>query len=208
MTKGSPVKYNNSNHTYGVESVKHLGKRLRELRVKNEMSQEDVARAIGVSPQAISKWETGKSDPDISNLISISSLFRVPVDELLDQESRYREWEAKWQAVVGSADGKKRLSVLKDAVAAFPGDFRFRYRLAAEEFFLAGEEAEEEIPENETLEQKVVRLEKENRQLQEKIKQQNKRQRDLWPKKKLQKSRQQKKMQKKLKKQKKKQKIK
>lgn len=41
--------------------MNQLGKRLRELRVRNEMSQEDVAKRIGVTVQAVSKWENGVS---------------------------------------------------------------------------------------------------------------------------------------------------
>ncbi len=50
--------------------MKELGKRLWELRIKNEMSQDDVARALGVSAQAISRWENGRSDPETSNIFS------------------------------------------------------------------------------------------------------------------------------------------
>ena len=144
MTKGSPVKYNNSNHTYGVESVKHLGKRLRELRVKNEMSQEDVARAIGVSPQAISKWETGKSDPEIGSLIPLADLFHVPVDELLDREKRRQDWVNRLTDLLAEPDRNVRMQFLKDAVREFPGDQLFRYRLACEEYLQAMLETEPE----------------------------------------------------------------
>ena len=123
--------------------MKHIGNRLRELRLKNDMSQEYVARMLGVSVQAVSKWENGKTGPDIANLVPISSLFHVPVDDLLDKENRYREWENDWQDILASDDIAKRLAFLKDAVAAFPGDYTFRYRLACEEFFAAGEEADE-----------------------------------------------------------------
>ena len=123
--------------------MKHIGNRLRELRLKNDMSQEYVAKMLGVSVQAVSKWENGKTGPDIANLIPISSLFHVPVDDLLDKENRYREWENDWQDILASDDIAKRLAFLKDAVAEFPGDYTFRYRLACEEFFAAGEEADE-----------------------------------------------------------------
>ena len=123
--------------------MKHIGNRLRELRLKNDMSQEYVAKMLGVSVQAVSKWENGKTGPDITNLIPISSLFHVPVDDLLDKENRYRIWENDWHDVVASDDSEKRLAFLKDAVAAFPGDYTFRYRLACEEFFAAGAEPDE-----------------------------------------------------------------
>jgi len=117
--------------------MKELGKRLRELRIKNDMSQDYVAGMLGVSAQAISKWENGKSDPDISNLISISSLFHVHVDDLLDKEQFRKNWEEDWRSLHESGDREKKLQFLKDAVSAFPGDYLFRYRLASEEFFCA-----------------------------------------------------------------------
>ena len=124
--------------------MKHLGKRLKELRIKNEMSQEYVAKMIGVSPQAISKWETGKSDPEIGSLIPLADLFHVPVDELLDKEKRRLDWEDRMTDVLADGDRKTRLQFLKNAVLAFPGDHMFRYRLACEEYFQAREETEPE----------------------------------------------------------------
>lgn len=120
--------------------MKGLGKRLRELRIKNDMSQDYVARALGVTVQAVSKWENGKSDPDISNLIPISSLFHIHVDELLDKEQYRKEWEEDWRNLQESGNREKNLLFLKDAVVTFPGDCLFRYRLASEEYFCAEHE--------------------------------------------------------------------
>ena len=114
--------------------MKYLGKRLRELRIKNEMSQEYVAKMIGVSNQAISKWETGKSDPEIGSLIPLADLFHVPVDELLDREKRRQDWEDRMANVLAGDDRDAKLRFLKDAVQEFPGDRKFRYALACEEF--------------------------------------------------------------------------
>ena len=114
--------------------MKYLGKRLRELRIKNEMSQEYVAKMIGVSNQAISKWETGKSDPEIGSLIPLADLFHIPVDELLDRERRRQDWEERMANVLAGDDRNAKLRFLKDAVLAFPGDRKFRYALACEEF--------------------------------------------------------------------------
>ena len=125
--------------------MKYLGIRLRELRVENGMSQEYVARAIGVSPQAISKWENGKSDPEIGSLIPLSDLFHVPVDELLDREKRRRDWEDRMVKVLAGGDRDVRMQFFKDAVVEFPGERTFRYRLACEEYHQAREETEPEI---------------------------------------------------------------
>lgn len=49
------------------------------------MTQEFVAEAIGVSRQAVSKWENGTSDPNTSNLIALAKLFKISPEELLDE---------------------------------------------------------------------------------------------------------------------------
>ena len=123
--------------------MKELGKRLRELRIKSDMSQDDVARALGVTAQAVSKWENGRSDPEISNLIPISDLFHIPVDELLEKAKHHRDWEAEWIKVIESDDSDKIFKFLKDALREFPGDYKFRYRLASQEYFLSENEADE-----------------------------------------------------------------
>lgn len=48
------------------------------------MTQEFVAESLGVSRQAVSKWENGTSDPSTSNLCALARLYGVPVEELLN----------------------------------------------------------------------------------------------------------------------------
>lgn len=57
--------------------------KLKQLRIQNEYSQEQLAELLNVSRQAITKWESGKGMPDISNLKMISNLFGVTLDSLL-----------------------------------------------------------------------------------------------------------------------------
>lgn len=59
-------------------------KRLFEYRKANGYSQEELAEKIGVSRQAISKWERSESSPDTDNLISLANLYGVTIDELLN----------------------------------------------------------------------------------------------------------------------------
>lgn len=61
-----------------------LGEKLRENRVRCKMSQEFVAEAVGVSRQAVSKWENGISDPSTSNLIALAKLYGLSTEELLE----------------------------------------------------------------------------------------------------------------------------
>ena len=60
-----------------------LGEVLRALRVENKMTQEFVAQTVGVSRQAVSKWESGVSDPSTSNLIALAKLYHTTVEEIL-----------------------------------------------------------------------------------------------------------------------------
>jgi len=61
--------------------------RLAEFRKANKLSQEDLAEKIGVSRQAISKWERSEASPDTDNLILLARLYKISLDELLDIDS-------------------------------------------------------------------------------------------------------------------------
>ena len=62
-----------------------LGEALKAHRMEKQMTQEFVAETLGVSRQAVSKWENGTSDPSTSNLCALAKLYGVPVEELLHE---------------------------------------------------------------------------------------------------------------------------
>ena len=64
---------------------KSLGEALKEHRTKCKMTQEFVAEQLGVSRQAVSKWENGTSDPSTANLLALSKLYGISAEELLKQ---------------------------------------------------------------------------------------------------------------------------
>ena len=64
---------------------KSLGEALKEHRTRCHMTQEFVAEHLGVSRQAVSKWENGTSDPSTSNLLELAKLYGVSAQELLQQ---------------------------------------------------------------------------------------------------------------------------
>ncbi len=65
------------------EIRKTLAQTLKELRNDKNMTQEFVAESLGVTRQAVSKWENGSSEPSTSNLIAIAKLYEVAPEELL-----------------------------------------------------------------------------------------------------------------------------
>lgn len=76
--KGAPIREEN-------RSIRgSLSEKLREHRVRCKMTQEFVAEAVGVSRQAVSKWENGASDPSTANLIALAKLYGVSPEELLE----------------------------------------------------------------------------------------------------------------------------
>lgn len=66
----------------------NLGKNISELRKKNNLTQEELAGKLGVSPQAVSKWENESSCPDIALLPELASIFGITIDELMMGEKQ------------------------------------------------------------------------------------------------------------------------
>lgn len=72
-----------------------IGKIIRELRAEKQVNQEELAQYLGVSAQAVSKWETMASLPDITLLPAIAAYFGITIDELfqIPDESRFEQIE-------------------------------------------------------------------------------------------------------------------
>ncbi|MEZ3453868.1 MAG: helix-turn-helix domain-containing protein [Oscillospiraceae bacterium] len=64
-----------------------IANRLRQMRNKNNLSQEELAAKMGVSRQAVSKWERAEASPDTENLILLAKLYGISIDELLNTDS-------------------------------------------------------------------------------------------------------------------------
>ena len=98
-----------------------LGKRIAMLRRQKGLKQEDLANTLGISSQAVSKWENDQTCPDISLLPKLAELLGVTVDELLSGEKKELAQTAKvlppeerkdikdmmLRIVVDSADGDR-----------------------------------------------------------------------------------------------------
>jgi transcriptional regulator with XRE-family HTH domain len=63
-----------------------IANRLYEMRKKSGLSQEELAEKIGVSRQAVSKWERAEASPDTDNLILLAKLYSLSLDDLLSTE--------------------------------------------------------------------------------------------------------------------------
>ena len=125
----------------------HIGSKIKELRKKNDMTQEKLAEYLNVSFQAISKWETGVAAPDLSLIVPLTRLFKVSADELLGiseavTDARRTELHEMWDATYESGDTVERLKIAQTAVSEYPGDCKFIWMLAESEFYYANHNTE------------------------------------------------------------------
>ncbi|EEG73849.1 helix-turn-helix domain-containing protein [[Clostridium] hylemonae] len=74
-----------------MKEIKTLGENLKSARQKKQFTQEYVSRQLNISRQAISKWETGKGYPDLDNLVLLSNLYDVSLDELMNNKNKLQK---------------------------------------------------------------------------------------------------------------------
>ena len=89
--------------------VKKMGKQIAYLRMRNNFTQERLAEASGVSPQAVSKWECGQSCPDIMHLPHIADYLGVSLDDLLREETSEFVRPQRLEKIELPDDGKVRI---------------------------------------------------------------------------------------------------
>ena len=106
-----------------------FAEKLKSIRKQAGMSQEQLAEKLGVSRQAVTKWETDTGIPDIENIMAISALFDISIDELLSNER----------------GAKKPTDYLYESITEYDIDEPKRYDMkfgGAKQFLLSGYEGE------------------------------------------------------------------
>ena len=92
----------------------NIGNKIKELRVKNKVTQEELAKVLQVSTQAVSKWENGGS-PDLELVPSIATYFNVTTDYLFDMKnSDIVNIDKKVAKYIQSFDLENRMNVAYD----------------------------------------------------------------------------------------------
>ncbi len=103
-----------------------IGQKIKSLRKQKNISQEVFANYLGVSFQAVSKWENGNTMPDVTIIPAIASFFGVSTDELFD--FNLFETEKQVKAICNDAykyrfsDSAKSERILRDGLQRFPGN--------------------------------------------------------------------------------------
>ncbi len=111
-----------------------ISKNLRELRQEKGWTQEQVAEKLGVSYQAVSRWETDATYPDIEILPVLADLFDVSLEKLMGVTKTEREEasEKYYQKLNATLDHEERLKLLHEIHREFPNDMTIVWNLCGE----------------------------------------------------------------------------
>ncbi len=115
--------------------LSQIGEKIREFRLRDGRTQQEMAKALGITPQAISRWESGLSYPDVEMFPKIAEYFGVSIDRLYGRAIDERELEV--ERILGNiremhrngVDPKDIVDVLRDAVRQYPKEERFMLSL-------------------------------------------------------------------------------
>lgn len=128
-----------------------IGERIKKLRKQKGMTQENLAEYLCVSYQAVSKWECGLTNPDLSLIAPLTKLFNISADELLgitdtDDDLTRKKYNSALQKYRNSEDHDSSYWWAKEATLAYPKDYHYLEWLAFEEYQLAFGENKSENP--------------------------------------------------------------
>jgi len=105
--------------------INNIGERIKELRIKNNMTQNDLASVVGLTATGISYWESGKANPDIKSINKLADYFNVSIDYIYGKkdisESNDEEMEILFRKAseLKDEDKEKIKSIIKASVEAF-----------------------------------------------------------------------------------------
>ncbi|MBE6130235.1 MAG: helix-turn-helix transcriptional regulator [Erysipelotrichaceae bacterium] len=111
-----------------------LGKRIKELRIENNLTQESLAEQLGVSFQAVSRWENDLTYPDITLLPILANMFDVTVDFLLDVDVMKKEAEIdaiieEYIVLLNQGKIDENLILLENAIKKYPNSWDIKHAL-------------------------------------------------------------------------------
>lgn len=112
-----------------------IGEKIKELRKVTGRKQEDLATALGVTPQAISRWEANGGYPDMEMIPSIANYFHISIDELFgynnDRNRIIQEYNDKAQWLINNNDDMTEcIALMRRGLEEFPDRVDFKTKLA------------------------------------------------------------------------------
>ena len=120
-----------------------LNEQLKNLRKRKGNTQEELASFLGVTVQAVSKWERGEGYPDIIFLPALAAYYDVTVDDLLGvneaaKETKFKEYKVKQAELANLGKTEERIALAREAIKEFPNNLeavaQLMYALASESY--------------------------------------------------------------------------
>ena len=113
----------------------NIGEKIKALRKMTGRKQDDLAAALGVTPQAVSRWEADGGYPDIEMIPSIANYFHITIDELFgynnDRDRIIREYNDKAQRLINNSDDMTEcIALMRRGLEEFPDRVDFKSKLA------------------------------------------------------------------------------
>lgn len=107
----------------------NIGETIKNLRREQNITQEDLAAALNISAQSVSKWENGLSNPDITFIPLIADFFKVSIEtlffsELNEQNLQYKESRKNTKALLIDDDIDSIIALWEDMYSKYPNDYR------------------------------------------------------------------------------------
>ena len=141
-----------------------IGEKLKYHRHRKGLTQEEVATHMGISFQAISKWERGEGYPDITMLPTLANYFGITVDELIGMQeiASRRDYEGfveEWKENNRQGKHEENVALMRESLKRYPGDALLLVQLSTslEKLDGTGEEKEANLRESVLLQEEILR---------------------------------------------------
>src|SRR5690606_25216168 len=107
-----------------------IGEVIKKLRKERSITQETLAEYLGISFQAISKWENGTALPDITLVPPLANFFGVNIDTIFGEEDRLndkrtKEYNTQYQRLLTNGDVRGITTLMRKALEEYPRNFQF-----------------------------------------------------------------------------------
>lgn len=120
----------------------NIGGFLRDLRKEKNLTQEELAEKYGISSKTVSRWETGKTLPDLATLVELADYYEVDIKEIIDGERKSeimnQEEKETLQKVANYVEAEKNLVVKRKCIATCIGTMVFMLCIIVGYFVLPG----------------------------------------------------------------------
>jgi len=122
--------------------MNNIGQRIKQLRKKNDLTQEKLADLLGVTYQSVSKWECGTTMPDLAMIVPLARVLHVSTDDLLgmkpaEQDERKAYFDSEYVEFWKKEDHEADYLLAKQAAEEYPEEYKYWHWLGTVEYYIS-----------------------------------------------------------------------